>query len=94
MLELGSLQYADSVTNYQGAEYGVIGFEEITKFLESQFDFMKSRLRDPVDGPRPHLVSTTNPNGVDHAWVKRRYVKPKLEDVAQGSQRRCRVGCW
>lgn len=84
ILELASLQYADSVTDYQGAEYGVIAFEEVTEFLESQLDFMKSRLRAPVDGPRPHLVATTNPGGVGHAWVKRRYVKPKVEDAAEG----------
>ena len=82
VLELASLQYKDSVTDYQGAEYGVICFEEVTEFLESQLDFMKSRLRAPVEGVRPHLVATTNPGGVGHAWVKRRYVRPKPDDYA------------
>jgi hypothetical protein len=85
ILELAMLQYADSVTDHQGAEYGVIAFEEVTEFLESQLDFMKSRLRAPVDGPRPHLIATPNPGGVGHAWVKRRYLKPKQEDMAEGA---------
>jgi len=80
VLELASLQYENSVLDYTGAEYGVIAFEEVTEFLESQVDFMKSRLRAPVEGPRPHLVATTNPGGVGHAWVKRRWVRPKPED--------------
>lgn len=85
ILELASLQYADSVDDYQGAEYGVVAFEEVTEFLESQVDYFKSRLRAPVDGPRPHLIATTNPGGVGHRWVKREWVKPKPEDVAQHS---------
>lgn len=84
ILEVGSLQYAHSVTDYQGTEYGVIAFEELTEFLDSQLDFMKSRLRSPVDGPHPHLIATTNPGGPGHSFVKRRYVRPKVEDVAAG----------
>ncbi len=82
VLELASLQYEHTVMEYQGSEYGFIGFEEVTEFLESQLDFMKSRLRAPVEGVRPHLIATTNPGGVGHAWVKRRYVKPKPDDYA------------
>ena len=86
VLEVGSLQYENSVIDYQGAEYGDIAFEEVTEFLQSQLDFMKSRLRAPVDVPRPHLTATTNPGGVGHDWVKRRYVKPKIDDVAEGEE--------
>ncbi len=85
ILECASLQYADTVNDYQGAEYGVVAFEEVTEFLESQVDYFKSRLRAPVDGPRPHLIATTNPGGVGHRWVKREWVKPPGDTVAGGS---------
>lgn len=84
VLELASLQYADSVLDYQGAEYGVIAFEEITEFLESQVEFMLGRLRSPAAGIRPHMIATTNPGGVGHRWVKRRYVRPDPADVSDG----------
>lgn len=80
ILEVASFQRETDVADYQGAEYGVIAFEEVTEFLESQYDFMKSRLRAPVEGPKPHIIATTNPGGVGHAWVKRRFVKPKPLD--------------
>lgn len=80
VLELATLQYSDTVLDYQGAEYGCVAFEEITEFLEAQVTFMLSRLRAPAAGIRPHMIATTNPGGVGHKWVKRRYVQPAIED--------------
>lgn len=80
VLELASLQYAGDVHDHQGAEYGVVAFEEITEFLQSQYEFLLGRLRAPAPGIRPHAVSTTNPGGVGHAWVKQRFIRPKEED--------------
>jgi len=81
VLELASLQYADSVLDHQGAEYGVVAFEEITEFLQDQVEYMIGRLRSPGTGIRPHLVATTNPGGRGHKWVKRWWVKPQVEDL-------------
>lgn len=86
VFEVGSLQYADTVIDFQGAEYGCIGFEEITEFQQSQVEFMIGRLRSTIPGVRPHLVATTNPGGAGHKWVKRWWVKPKTEDIEPGEQ--------
>ncbi len=87
ILELGTLQRDSDVDNYQGAEYGVVAFEEVTEFLESQVDYFKTRLRAPVAGVRPHLIATTNPGGIGHKWVKKEWVKPPPEDVVGGSSK-------
>lgn len=84
VLELASLQYADSVYDYQGVEYGVVAFEEITEFLQSQVEFLIGRLRTTIPGVRPHLVATTNPGGAGHRWVKRWWVKPTPADIEPG----------
>lgn len=88
ILELASLQYADTVLDHQGAEYGIVFFEEITEFMESQWEYLLGRLRVPATCSdhtlRPHAIATTNPGGTGHVWVKRRWVKPKMEDVAHG----------
>lgn len=81
VLELASLQYADSVYDHQGAEYGIVAFEEVTEFLQEQVEYMIGRLRAPADGIRPHLVATTNPGGAGHRWVKRWWVKPQADDI-------------
>lgn len=84
VLEYGTMQYKDDIYAYQGTEYGCVAFEEITEFLEEQVDFLVTRLRSTVPGVRPHLVATTNPGGVGHRWVKRRWVKPAKEDIEEG----------
>lgn len=81
VLELASLQYEDSVYSHQGTEYGIVAFEEITEFSQAQVEALIGRLRAPADGIRPHLVATTNPGGSGHKWVKRWWVKPKLDDI-------------
>jgi Terminase large subunit, T4likevirus-type, N-terminal len=85
VLELGALQYDQDVDAFQGAEYGVVGFEELTEFTEAQYLALVQRLRAPVDGVRPHAVATTNPGGVGHRWVKRRFVRPEPVDLEPGA---------
>lgn len=85
ILELGSLEGVLDVEKYQGAEYGVVAFEEVTEFHESQVDYFKTRLRAPVPGVHPHMIATTNPGGVGHKWVKREWVKPEASDVVEGA---------
>lgn len=84
ILECASLQYADTVYEHQGTEYGVLFFEEITEFLEDQYLYMLGRLRAPHPGIRPRVIATTNPGGYGHTWVKRRFVKPRAEDLPGG----------
>jgi hypothetical protein len=84
VLEVGSMQYLDDYIDYQGAEYGCIGFEEITEFAQVQVDELLARLRSTIPGVRPHMVATTNPGGVGHRWVKKRWVKPSKEDIEPG----------
>lgn len=82
ILELAYLRRETDVENYQGAEYQLVIFEEVTHFTESQYRYMKSRLRvaGPVadmlrrDGLRPRMIATGNPGGVGHLWVKARFV--------------------
>jgi hypothetical protein len=83
-LELGQVQYLRDLDTYWGSEYGVIAFEELTEFLEQMLDYLLSRLRAPIAGPRPHMIATTNPGGVGHRWVKRRYIRPDQADIAWG----------
>lgn len=83
-LELAYLAKRDDVENYQGAEYQLVVFEELTHFTEDQYLYLKSRLRaagrvrDMLEqaGLRPRMIATGNPGGVGHLWVKARFVDP------------------
>lgn len=84
VIELAYLQRDADVYNYQGAEYQLIVFEEVTQFSEKQYKYLLGRLRasgqvrDRLDeiGWMPRIIATGNPGGVGHLWVKRRWVDP------------------
>ena len=82
---------ADGYWNYHGQEFPFIGHNELTKradseFYESMFSCMRSSFR-PQDYPKPDgtllppiplmCFSTTNPFGVGHNWVKKRFIDPQ-----------------
>lgn len=81
---------ADGYWNYHGQEFPFVGHNELTKradgeFYEAMFSCMRSSFR-PQDYPLPdgsllppiplECFSTTNPFGVGHTWVKKRFIDP------------------
>ena len=81
---------ADGYWNYHGQEFPFVGHNELTKrpddlFYEAMFSCMRSSFR-PEDYPLkngsllPNIplmcFSTTNPFGVGHSWVKKRFIDP------------------
>lgn len=77
-LQFGHMQHEKDKYNYQGAAFAYIGFDELTQFTESQYLYLFSRARTtatlPDGRPLPVRVrSTTNPGGVGHDWVRRRW---------------------
>lgn len=80
MLRFGHLQHDKSAFDYQGDEFHYIGFDELTHFSEFQYTYLMSRLRRTVDTPIPLRVRAgSNPGGLSHAFVKRRFL---IEDEA------------
>jgi hypothetical protein len=79
-IEFGHLEYAHSVHAYQSAEYQFIGFDELTSFLKSQYVYMLSRARSSSGIP-VRIRAATNPGGVGHDWVMRRWA-PWLDAAA------------
>jgi hypothetical protein len=68
---------------YQGAEFLFIGWEELTQFTYSQWDFLKGSNRCPIKtywhkgyeyAVRPRMAAGTNPNGIGSGWVKAMWI--------------------
>lgn len=76
--------YMDSVNahyRYQGSEFQFIGWDELTQFSANQYEYMFSRLRSTVSVNVPfRMRSATNPGGIGHVWVKKRFIDPKTKD--------------
>lgn len=73
ILDFGYLDHENDVYQYQSAEYDVIRFDELTHFTETMYRYMFSRCRGATPFPKS-VRSSTNPGGVGHTWVKKRFV--------------------
>lgn len=74
-LTFGNLEYERVKYRYQSAEFQFIGFDELTQFTESQYRYLFSRMRrlEGVNIPL-RMRTATNPGGIGHDWVKRRFI--------------------
>jgi len=76
---LGYCEQENDVYRYQGKEFEIIYMDEATHFSYTQFKYLKSRNRTSNQkvlqmGFRPQMKLTTNPGGVGHVWVKKRFI--------------------
>lgn len=72
-IDFGYCATENDVYQYQSAEYDCIRFDELTHFTEAQYVYLISRVRGANGYPK-QIKSSTNPGGVGHGWVKRRFV--------------------
>ena len=75
-LFFGHIKSDRDLMQYQGAEFLFIGWEELTQFTFSQWDFIKGSNRCPVKFDkrgkpvRARMGAGTNPNSKGAQWVK------------------------
>ncbi len=91
------------VFRYQGVEIHLLLIDELTSFTEFQYDYLRGRLRCAIAVPPayghkiPGIVCASNPGGVGHAFVKKRFVDfapamtPRRAPDAQGGMLRCYI---
>lgn len=70
----GSMKDEASKYNHQGIAYDFIGFDELTHFTQTQYEYLRSRNRPNGPGTRCYMRSTCNPGGVGHGWVKAMWI--------------------
>lgn len=77
-ITFGYLDNESDRYNYQGGAYHFVGFDELTQFKERDYRYLFSRKRRVIDGPLSKIPtrfrSTTNPGGIGHEWVYKRFI--------------------
>ncbi len=68
-LYFGYCKREEDVYQYQSAEFGWIGFDELTHFTEFQYLYLLGRLRSPRADEPKRIRAATNPGNIGHAWV-------------------------
>jgi len=74
-------QYDKDVLNYLGTDIHVLCMDELTSFSEYVYRFLRGRLRmvgitvpEKYKGLFPRILTSSNPGGVGHNWVKHTFV--------------------
>ena len=73
-IEFGNLEHTKDKYKYQGRAFDFIGFDELTHFLFEEYIYLSSRNRPNGPGTRVYRMSSGNPGGIGHAWVKSRFI--------------------
>lgn len=73
VVRLGHCQHEDDKYRYQGDEFNLIGFDELTHFTASQYLELCSRVRTTNPSLPQMIRATTNPGGRGHDWVVNRW---------------------
>lgn len=73
------LRNLDDPSKYASAEFAAILVEELTKNPKETFDDLRFRLRWP-NMPEVKFGAATNPGSIGHAWCRRLWVKPDLNN--------------
>lgn len=91
IIQFGYLEHDKQRFRYQSAEFQFIGFDELTQFSQKQYRYLFTRLRRPMVKSSDtaylrrrkqelsrvplRMRGATNPGGVGHDWVKRRFIE-------------------
>lgn len=85
-LEFGAVQYEDDKENYRGREHDLKGFDELTEFSQTQYEFIITWNRSSDPGQRCRVVSTCNPPSTEEgAWIID-YWSPWLKEDYSGDR--------
>jgi predicted phage terminase large subunit-like protein len=74
-ITFGYLQDENDKFRYRSAEFQFIGYDELTQFTQSQYQFLFSRLRRLAGSTVPlRMRSASNPGDVGHDWVRQHFL--------------------
>lgn len=80
-LSFGYMENPQDRFQYQGARFNFVGFDEVTQFEEICYTYLFSRLRKDKDNKIPtRMRIATNPGGIGHEWVKKRFITERTPD--------------
>ena len=74
IIQFAAVQYRDDVRKHKGRAKDLLGFDEISEFLEYQYQTLSGWLRTATRGQRTRIVATGNPpTQAEGEWVIRRW---------------------
>jgi predicted phage terminase large subunit-like protein len=72
-IDLGAMEHIKDRFNYDGPGYHTVAFDELSSFEEVQYTYMITRMRTTDPELPLRLRAASNPGGVGHDWVLKRF---------------------
>lgn len=88
-IEFGHVQHEEDKHAYQGAAYQFVGFDELTHFTETIYAYIglsRQRRRRSLSDVPVQTYASANPGGVGHLWVRKRFIDPTPQELAENSR--------
>ena len=80
VIEFGAIQYEHDKENYRGRPHDFYGWDELTEFSRSQFEFVNGWNRSTIKGQRCRIIATANPpHTAEGRWIIK-YWAPWIDD--------------
>jgi len=79
VIKIGGYNTSGDIEKYNGQSYSLLIYDELTMIKQSDYDSMWGNLRLAVSGFYPRMYGSTNPGGIGHVWVKKKFIEAKRE---------------
>lgn len=81
LIEMSHMQYELNKFDHRGPSYHRICFDELTEFVETQYIYLRSRLRKHDGFPLTiGMRVASNPDGLGRMWVMKRFITQQAID--------------
>jgi len=70
----GHMETRDDIRKYQGGNFTLITFDELTEFEEEMYTTLFAWKRSARPGVHVQVLAGTNPGGIGHDWVFHRFI--------------------
>lgn len=77
VIMVGGYNTSGDVLKYNGQNYSLFIYDELTMIKQDDYDLMWGNLRSTKGGYYSRMYGSTNPGGVGHMWVKKKFIEPK-----------------
>lgn len=90
-IQLAYLETEADKYKYQSAEIHLLLFDELTHFMQDEYEYLKTRVRGTGGYPLK-VMSATNPGNIGHGWVKSYFIDvAPAEELYTDKQGRTRI---
>ena len=76
IIQVGGYNTSGDIIKYNGQNLSLLIYDELTMIKQEDYETMWGNLRLSVGGYYPRMYASTNPGGIGHQWVKKKFIEP------------------